>query len=311
MCHCPAIDPWPLVETQLSDTGHYIAPQNSLVIIRFHDTIHTVKASSVRSSKATPKHLWTSTMFDCVLFFEGLISFSVNSAMMSFTKKLYFCLVCPQFVLTEGLLFCHIRFGKLQSCFFMPLCQQWCLPGSPTIAPLFIQMATDSASWQLYPVSADQFEFVGKLIRVLYPPSNNPSFKFFINFAFPSTSREVNYSAMGCTSIDDIVHSGHRNIKISGDGLVALRLSMFFSLKIHRQLTLSTSFFSPCSVWCRTQRLSQLFSILTGCKCDYYIAHICYSPQVCLSTNYRSITCLKSSYFYNFDKAPIILSNPF
>ncbi len=80
-------------------------------------------------------------------------------------------------------------------------------------------------------MSADQLEFVGKLIRVLYPPSNNPSFKFFINFAFPSTSREVNYSAMGCTSIDDIVHSGHRNIKISGDGLVALRLSMFFSLK--------------------------------------------------------------------------------
>ncbi len=88
-------DPWPLVETQLSDTGHYVAPQNSLVIIRFHDTVHTVKASSARSSKATPKHLWTSTMFDCrdcVLFFEGLISFSVNSAMMSFTKKLYFCL---------------------------------------------------------------------------------------------------------------------------------------------------------------------------------------------------------------------------
>ncbi len=31
--------------------------------------------------------------------------------------------------------------------FFMPLCQQWCPPGSPTIASLFIQMATDSASW--------------------------------------------------------------------------------------------------------------------------------------------------------------------
>ncbi len=114
-------DPWPLVETQLSDTGHYVAPQNSLVIIRFHDTVHTVKASSARSSKATPKHLWTSTMFDCkdcVLFFEGLISFSVNSAMMSFTKKHYFCLICPQYVLPERLWFCHISFGKLQSCFF-------------------------------------------------------------------------------------------------------------------------------------------------------------------------------------------------
>ncbi len=125
-------------------------PQDSLVIIRFHDTVHTVKASSARSSNTTPKHLWTSTMFDCrdcVLFFEVLISFSVNSAMMSFTKKLYFCLICPQYVLPEGLWFCHISFGKLQSCFFMHLCQQWCPPGSPTIASLFIQMATDSASW--------------------------------------------------------------------------------------------------------------------------------------------------------------------
>ncbi len=33
---------------------------------------------------------------------------------------------------------------------------------------------------------------------------------------------------MGCKPLDDIAHSGHRNIKISGDGLVALRLSMFF-----------------------------------------------------------------------------------
>ncbi len=29
--------------------------------------------------------------------------------------------------------FCHISFGKLQSCFFMPLCQQWRPPGSPTM----------------------------------------------------------------------------------------------------------------------------------------------------------------------------------
>ncbi len=89
------------------------------------------KASSARRSKATPKHLWTSTMFDCrdcVLFFEGLISFSVNSTMMSFTMKLYLCLICPQYVLPEGLWFCHISFGKLQSCFFMPLCPLGLLP---------------------------------------------------------------------------------------------------------------------------------------------------------------------------------------
>ena len=87
--------PWPITETQLSDTGPYIAQQNSLVVFRFHDAMHTVKASSARSSKATPKYLWTSTMFersDCVLFFEGLISFST---IMCFTKKLYFGLICP------------------------------------------------------------------------------------------------------------------------------------------------------------------------------------------------------------------------
>ncbi len=65
-------DPWPLMEMQLSDIGHCVAPQNYLVIIRFHDTVHTVKTFSTRSSKATPKHLWTTPMFDCrdcVLFF--------------------------------------------------------------------------------------------------------------------------------------------------------------------------------------------------------------------------------------------------
>ncbi len=80
---------------------------------------------------------------------------------------------------------------------------------------------------------------------------------------------------------------------------MALILSMFshiFFSQIHRQL-FTLFFFSPCSAWHTTQRLSQLFSILTGCKCDYYIAHSSYLPQVCLNTNYRSITCLKSNYF--------------
>ena len=73
-------DPWPLTETQLSDTGPYIALQNSLVVFRFHDAMHTVKASGARSSNATPKHLWTSAMFDrrdLVLFFEGLMILSM------------------------------------------------------------------------------------------------------------------------------------------------------------------------------------------------------------------------------------------
>ena len=34
-----------------------------------------------------------------------------------------------------------------------------------------------------------------------------------------------------------------------------------------------------------TQRLSQLFAILTGCKCDFYITSTCYLPQVSLNTN--------------------------
>ncbi len=92
------------------------------------------------------------------------------------------------------------------------------------------------------------------------------------------------------------------SFKISGNGLVALRLSMSFHnfFLSNPQTTLYTSFFSPCSVWHTTQRLSQLFSILTGCKCDYYIAHTCYLPQVCLNTNYTSITFLKSNYFLQF-----------
>ena len=39
-------------------------------------------------------------------------------------------------------------------------------------------------------------------------------------------SREVGSSAMGLKLPDNIVYGGHRNIKVSGDGLVALRLSV-------------------------------------------------------------------------------------
>ena len=63
-------------KTQLSDTGLNIALQNALVISLFHDAMHTIKAPSARGSTATPKHHWSSSMFDCregVLFFEGFI----------------------------------------------------------------------------------------------------------------------------------------------------------------------------------------------------------------------------------------------
>ena len=74
-------------------TGHVI-----LIVYRFHVSLHTINASSARGSKTTPKHLWTSTIFDCrygVLFFVGLIPFSVKSRMTSFAKKLYLSLICP------------------------------------------------------------------------------------------------------------------------------------------------------------------------------------------------------------------------
>ena len=50
---------------------------------------------------------------------------------------------------------------------------------------------------------------------------------------------------MGCKFLDDVAHSGHRNIRISGDGLVALRLSMLlhsFGSQILRQFFALLSF---------------------------------------------------------------------
>ncbi len=104
-------------------------PQNYLVIIRFHDTIHTVKVSSAKSSKATPKHLWTSTMFDCrdrVLYFEGLISFSVKSAMSPLPKS-------STFVSSVHSTFSQkdCGFGKLQSCFLCLCVSSGVLLGLP------------------------------------------------------------------------------------------------------------------------------------------------------------------------------------
>ncbi len=67
---------------------------------------------------------------------------------------------------------------------------------------------------------------------------------------------------------------------------------MFFHNSLH---------FSPCSVWHTTQRLSQLFSILTACKCDYYIAHTCYLPHVYIQITGAS-HAWKAIISYNFDK---------
>ena len=129
----------------------HCAPKLFWLSSDFHDAMHTVKASGARSRKATPKHLWTSTMFDCrdcVLFFEGLISFSVNSTIMCFTKKALLWSHLSTWHSPRRILAFSGNFWQTLVClFFMSLCQQWDPPGSPTIASHFIQMATDSASW--------------------------------------------------------------------------------------------------------------------------------------------------------------------
>ncbi len=48
---------------------------------------------------------------------------------------------------------------------------------------------------------------------------------------------------MGCKPLDEIVHSGHKDIKISGDGLVALRLSTCFQKSYLKSTDNSLHFF--------------------------------------------------------------------
>ena len=80
---------------------------------------------------------------------------------------------------------------------------------------------------------------------------DNPSLQFSIKFSLAATSREFGYSATSLKNPDNIACSGHRNIKVSGDGLVALRLSMLgYDLvsDLLRQFSVFHSFF-PCSLW--------------------------------------------------------------
>lgn len=108
-------NPWSRTQTQLPDTGPNVATQNPLVIFRFHDASHTVKAPGPSGSKTTPKHLWTFAIFyceHCFLLFAGLILFLVNSGMMCFSKKLYLGLICPQDVFPEGFWLTHVIFSN-------------------------------------------------------------------------------------------------------------------------------------------------------------------------------------------------------
>ena len=56
------------------------------------------------------------------------------------------------------------------------------------------------------------------------------------------------------------------------------------------------------------QRLSQLLSFLSDYRCDFYIAHTCYLPQVSLNEHQMPETKLIT---HNFERVPIILSGPF
>lgn len=110
-------DPWPLTETQFSDTGPDSASPNYLVVFRFLDAMQTVKASGTRSGKETSKHQWTSTMFDhreSVLFFKGLVLLLANSSFDVLHN--YFGLISPQDILPGGF---WIGRCKLQPGLFM------------------------------------------------------------------------------------------------------------------------------------------------------------------------------------------------
>ena len=134
----------------------------------------------------------------------------------------------------------------------MFLRQQWGPPGSPTIASHFIQLVMDRASWHCCTLCLQvSLNLLGSWSRFFIHHSNNPLLQSFINISLPSTFREVSYSATGCKPLDDVTHSEHRNIKISGNGLVAMRLSMLFHNFgfSNRQTILCSSLFSPCSVW--------------------------------------------------------------
>lgn len=61
---------------------------------------------------------------------------------------------------------------------------------------------------------------------------------------------EISYSAIGSNRLHSVAHSGHRSIKISGDGLGCFSTALVSF--VHGQYRQTT------------QRVSQLFSILTS-----------------------------------------------
>ena len=80
-----------------------------------------------------------------------------------------------------------------------------------------------------------------------------------------STSREVGYSAMGLKLPDNIAYGGYRNIKVSEDGLVTLRLSMLgynIVSELFRQFSGFLSFFrAHCRTHSDTKQQNDSFSL--------------------------------------------------
>ena len=149
--------------------------------------------------------------------------------MTSFANKLYLSLICPQSILPEGLRLTQVCSCKLQSGFFMPLCQKWGSPWSPAIALHPIHMTTYGSSWHCCTLSLqDSLNLCGSWLRLFIHHLNYPASHCLINFSPPSTFREICHSSMGYKLLDYIAHSWQRNFKISGDWLVTLRLLIFF-----------------------------------------------------------------------------------
>lgn len=102
-------------------------------------------------------------------------------------------------------------------------------------------------------------------------------------------------------------------MKISGDGLVVLRLLICFHNFCSQVLKQFSALLSVLHAYCgtlrhATERLSEIFSILAGFSCHCYIASTCFLPKV--SSNEHRMLDIKQ-FTHNFKKVPIILSSPF
>ena len=87
-----------------------------------------------------------------------------------------------------------------------------------------------------------------------------------MKFSLAATSREVGYSAMGLKLPGNIAYGGHRNSKVSGDVLVALRLSMLGHNLVSDHLRQFSGFLSflhdHCGTHSDTKQQNDSFSLV-------------------------------------------------